>query len=222
MSFSLKLGYYGYFVWSRLNTFRKEFRMAKKVVELLNDGKLRCNWCNKSLLYQSYHDEEWGQPLHDERQHFEFLLLETMQAGLSWITILQRREGYRAAFANFDVEQVARFSLEKVEELMLNPAIIRNRLKINAAVNNAQKFIEIQQEVGSFDKYVWSFSDRQIINNQWQELSQIPATSELSDRVALDLKRRGFKFVGSTTIYAHLQAIGVINDHLVDCWRKEL
>jgi DNA-3-methyladenine glycosylase I len=203
-----------------LKLFKKEFRMAKKIVELLNDGKLRCNWCNKSVLYQRYHDEEWGQPLHDERQHFEFLLLETKQAGLSWITILQRREGYRAAFANFDVEQVARFSLEKVEELMLNPAIIRNRLKINAAVNNAQKFIEIQQEIGSFDQYIWSFSDRQIINNQWQELSQVPATSELSDRVALDLKQRGFKFVGSTTIYAHLQAIGVINDHLVDCWRK--
>ncbi len=194
--------------------------MAKKVVQLLDDGKSRCGWCNKSVLYQRYHDEEWGRPLHDENKHFEFLLLETMQAGLSWITILQRREGYREAFANFEVEQVAKFGLDKIEELMLNPAIIRNRLKINAAVHNAKLFIAIQQEFGSFDKYIWGFTDRQVVNNCWQELSEAPTTSELSDKVAADLKKRGFKFVGSTTIYAHLQAIGVINDHLMSCWCK--
>lgn len=194
--------------------------MAKRVVELLDDGKSRCAWCNKSALYQRYHDDEWGQPLHDEHKHFEFLLLETMQSGLSWITILQRREGYRDAFANFEVEKVAKFGTDKIEELMLNPAIIRNRLKINAAVHNAKLFLELQREFASFDKYIWGFTDQKVVNNLWQELSQVPATSELSDKVALDLKRRGFKFVGSTTIYAHLQAIGVINDHLVSCWRK--
>ncbi|TXI98887.1 MAG: DNA-3-methyladenine glycosylase I [Neisseriales bacterium] len=192
--------------------------MAKKTLELLNDGKNRCGWCNKSVLYQRYHDEEWGRALHDEHKHFEFLLLETMQAGLSWYTILQRREGYRNAFANFNVVEVAKFDQSKIEELMLNTAIIRNRLKIEAAVHNAKLFIQIQQEHGSFDNYIWGFTDNQVIDNCWASLSQVPATSELSDRVAKDLKTRGFKFVGSTTIYAHLQAIGVINDHLVDCW----
>lgn len=192
--------------------------MAKKTLELLNDGKNRCAWCNKSVLYQRYHDEEWGRALHDEHKHFEFLLLETMQAGLSWYTILQRREGYRNAFANFNVVEVAKFDQNKIEELMLNTAIIRNRLKIEAAVHNAKLFIQIQQEHGSFDNYIWGFTDNQVIDNRWASLSQVPATSELSDRVAKDLKTRGFKFVGSTTIYAHLQAIGVINDHLVDCW----
>ena len=192
--------------------------MAKKPLELLNDGKNRCGWCNKSVLYQSYHDEEWGRALHDEHKHFEFLLLETMQAGLSWYTILQRREGYRNAFANFNVVEVAKFDQSKIEELMLDTAIIRNRLKIEAAVHNAKLFIQIQQEHGSFDNYIWGFTDNQIIDNRWTSLDQVPATSELSDRVAKDLKARGFKFVGSTTIYAHLQAIGVINDHLVDCW----
>lgn len=192
--------------------------MAKKTLELLNDGKNRCNWCNKSVLYQRYHDEEWGRALHDEHKHFEFLLLETMQAGLSWYTILQRREGYRNAFADFNVEEVAKFDRAKIEELMLDTSIIRNRLKIEAAVHNAKLFIEIQQECGSFDSYIWGFTNNQVIDNRWTSLSQVPATSELSDRVAKDLKKRGFKFVGSTTIYAHLQAIGVINDHLTDCW----
>ncbi len=192
--------------------------MAKKILELLNDGKNRCGWCNKSVLYQRYHDEEWGRALHDEHKHFEFLLLETMQAGLSWYTILQRREGYRNAFANFNVVEVAKFDQDKIEELMLDASIIRNRLKIEAAVHNAKLFIQIQQEHGSFDNYIWGFTDNQVIDNRWASLSQVPATSELSDRVAKDLKTRGFKFVGSTTIYAHLQAIGVINDHLVDCW----
>ncbi len=192
--------------------------MAKKSPELLNDGKNRCGWCNKSVLYQRYHDEEWGRVLHDEHKHFEFLLLETMQAGLSWYTILQRREGYRNAFANFNVEAVAKFDQSKIEELMLDASIIRNRLKIEAAVHNARLFIQIQQEYGAFDNYIWSFTSNQVVDNRWTSLSQVPATSELSDRVAKDLKARGFKFVGSTTIYAHLQAIGVINDHLIDCW----
>lgn len=193
--------------------------MAKKPVELLNDNKKRCAWCNKSVLYQRYHDEEWGQPLHDESKHFEFLLLETMQAGLSWYTILQRREGYRTAFANFDPLIVATYDAAKIEELMQNAAIIRNRRKIEAAVQNANLFLQIQHEHGSFDNYIWGFNQHRVMQNTWTEISQVPATSELSDRVSADMKKRGFKFVGSTTIYAHLQAIGVINDHLVDCWR---
>ena len=191
-----------------------------KVLALLNDGKNRCGWCNKSELYQRYHDEEWGKPLHDEGKHFEFLLLETMQAGLSWYTILQRREGYRAAFADFDPQVVATYDAAKIEELMQNPAIIRNRLKIEAAVHNAKLFLQLQQEFGSFDNYIWGFSGHQIVNNQWTELAQVPATTALSDNVSKDMKKRGFKFVGSTTIYAHLQAIGVVNDHLIDCWCK--
>ncbi len=189
---------------------------------LLDDGKVRCNWCNKSKLYQLYHDEEWGIPLHNEAKHFEFLLLETMQAGLSWYTILQRREGYRQAFANFDAQKVAKFDQDKVELLMQNSSIIRNRRKIESAIKNAQKFLDIQAEFGSFDNYIWSFTNYQIINNQWHSLSEVPATSPLSDLVAKDLKTRGFAFVGSTTIYAHLQAIGVVNDHLMSCWRKEI
>lgn len=192
----------------------------KKTPALLNDGKNRCGWCNKSELYQRYHDEEWGKPLHDEGKHFEFLLLETMQAGLSWYTILQRREGYRAAFANFDPQVVATYDVAKIEELMQNPAIIRNRRKIEAAVHNAKLFLQLQQEFGSFDNYIWGFSGHQIVNNQWTELAQVPATTALSDTVSKDMKKRGFKFVGSTTIYAHLQAIGVVNDHLIDCWCK--
>lgn len=191
-----------------------------KVLALLNDGKNRCGWCNKSELYQRYHDEEWGKPLHDEGKHFEFLLLETMQAGLSWYTILQRREGYRAAFADFDPQVVATYDAAKIEELMQNSAIIRNRLKIEAAVHNAKLFLQLQQEFGSFDNYIWGFSGHQIVNNQWTELAQVPATTALSDTVSKDMKKRGFKFVGSTTIYAHLQAIGVVNDHLIDCWCK--
>ena len=193
--------------------------MVKKIPELLNDDKTRCAWCNKSVLYQRYHDEEWGSPLHDEGKHFEFLLLETMQAGLSWYTILQRREGYRAAFANFDPQIVAKYDLAKVEELMQNSAIIRNRRKIEAAVHNARLFLQIQQEFGSFDNYIWGFNNHQIVQNNYKEISEVPTTSKLSDRVSADMKKRGFKFVGSTTIYAHLQAIGVINDHLSNCWK---
>lgn len=183
-------------------------------------NKKRCSWCEKDDLYRRYHDEEWGRPLHDESKHFEFLLLETMQAGLSWYTVLQRRENYRAAFANFDPVAVAKFTVADVDQLMQNSGIIRNRRKLEAAVVNAQKFLAIQAEFGSFDKYIWGFSNHQVIDNRWNELSSVPVTTTLSDAVAKDMKKRGFKFVGSTTIYAHLQAIGVINDHLTDCWTR--
>lgn len=180
---------------------------------------IRCPWCIGSEIYEKYHDVEWGVPLHDEKRHFEFLLLETMQAGLSWITILKRREEYRRAFANFDVNEVALFNQDKIEELMQNSGIIRNRKKIEAAVTNARKFIEITKEYGSFDKFIWKFTGGKVIKNSLKSMSEANITTELSDRVTKELKKLGFKFVGSTTVYAHLQAIGVINDHLVDCFR---
>ena len=182
--------------------------------------KIRCDWCNSSKLYQDYHDNEWGRPVHDDEKHFEFLLLETMQAGLSWITILKRREAYRSAFANFNPNIVQHYDEVKLLELMQDSGIIRNRKKISAAINNAKRFLEIQQALGSFDQYIWSFTNGEIINNSWNSIKEIPATSMLSDTVSKDLKKRGFQFVGSITIYAHLQAIGVINDHLNSCWRK--
>ena len=179
----------------------------------------RCSWCVGLEIYERYHDEEWGVPVHDEQKHFEFLLLETMQAGLSWITILKRRENYRKAFADFDPKQIAEFDLAKIEQLMQDAGIIRYRKKIQAAVNNAQKFLQIQKDYGSFDSFIWSFTQGKVVKNEWMALNQIVPTSELSDTVAKALKQRGFKFVGSTTIYAHLQAIGVINDHIQDCFR---
>jgi DNA-3-methyladenine glycosylase I len=179
----------------------------------------RCPWCEKDDLYRSYHDEEWGRPVHDDGKHFEFLLLETMQAGLSWRTILGKREGYRAAFAGFDVEKVAGFGEDDVERLMLDPGIIRNRAKIRAAIKNARSFIAVRKEFSKFDRYIWSFTDGTVVKNAWTELSQIPSQTELSDRVSADLKKRGFSFVGSVTVYSHLQAIGVVNDHLVSCFR---
>jgi len=177
----------------------------------------RCPWCLRSQLYVKYHDDEWGVPMHDEVKHFEFFLLETFQAGLSWHTILQKREAFREAFANFDVNEVAKFSEIHIEILLQNPNIIRNRLKIQAAISNAQKFIEIQNEFGSFDSYIWGFSSGTPTINQWHSLNEVPITTALSDTISKDLKKRGFKFVGSTTIYAHLQAIGVVNDHLISC-----
>src|SRR3990167_4181315 len=178
----------------------------------------RCSWCEGSELYERYHDEEWGKPLHDEKKHFEFFLLETMQAGLSWITILKRREHYRKAFANFNPKHVAKFDEKKVEKLMQNEGIIRNRKKIESAINNAQRFLEIQKEFGSFDQFIWSFTNGKVIKNHWKNVDQMKPTSALSDEVTKALKKRGFKFVGSTTIYAHLQAIGVIDDHVMDCF----
>ena len=178
----------------------------------------RCEWSQKNEIYSKYHDEEWGKPLHDDQKLFEFLILEGMQAGLSWITILKKREAFRAAYENFDVQKVARFDPQKVEELMSDSGIIRNRMKIEASINNAKRFLEVVDEFGSFDNYMWGFVDHQPVVNQWTKLSEIPAKTELSDRISEDLKRRGFKFVGSTIVYSHLQATGVINDHLVSCF----
>ena len=184
----------------------------------------RCTWCEGHFdEYVKYHDEEWGVPVHDDRKHFEFLILEGAQAGLSWSTILKRREGYRRAFADFDPEIVAEFDDAKYESLLQDPSIIRNRLKIKSAINNAKRFLEVQKEFGSFDKYIWKFTDGKPLINTWGKMSDIPAKTELSDQVSKDLKKRGFNFVGSTIIYAHLQATGIVNDHEVSCFRyKEL
>jgi len=179
----------------------------------------RCCWCGNDELYVKYHDEEWGVPVHNEKKHFEFLVLESAQAGLSWITVLRKRESYRKAYDDFDAEKVAQYDEDKIEELMQNTGIVRNRKKIEASINNAARFIEIQKEFGSFDNYIWSFVDNKPVVNSWNNLSEVPATSELSDMVSRDLKARGFKFLGSTIVYAHLQATGIINDHLTGCFR---
>lgn len=184
--------------------------------------KIRCSWSEGSFeAYVKYHDEEWGMPVHDDSKHFEFLILEGAQAGLSWATILKRRAGYRNAFANFDAKIVAKYSQEKVEELLLDVGIIRNRLKVQGAVVNAQKFLDVQKEFGSFDKYIWDFVDGKPIINKRQSMSEVPATTKESDALSKDLKKRGFKFVGSTIMYAHMQACGLVNDHTTDCFRYE-
>ena len=179
----------------------------------------RCGWATNDPIYIKYHDEEWGVPVHDDKKLFEFIILEGAQAGLSWLTILKRRPGYRKAFANFDVEKVARFTPEKIEKLLLDPGIIRNRLKVNAAVTNAKVFIKVQEEFGSFYKYSWRFVDGKQKVNEFKTLDKVPATTMESDAFSKDLKRRGFKFVGSTIVYAHMQAVGMVNDHLVSCFR---
>lgn len=185
----------------------------------MTDDKIRCGWCLSFDAYIQYHDQEWGLPVLDDNIHFEFLILEGAQAGLSWSMILKKREGYRKAFANFDADKVARFTPARVNKLLLNPGIIRNRLKVNAAVNNAKQFLKIQQEFGTFNDYIWKFVNGKPKINAWKNLKEIPATSKESDALSQDLKTRGFKFVGSTVIYAHMQACGLVNDHLVDCWR---
>ena len=183
----------------------------------------RCEWCESTYLMRAYHDTEWGTPLHDEKKHFEFLVLECMQAGLSWSTILNKRENFRVAFDNFDVNKVANYGNEKVASLLQDAGIIRNRLKIAALINNAGRFLEVQKEFGSFDAYIWHFTDGKVVKNRIESLKGMQVTSDLSDEVSKDMKKRGFKFVGSTTLYAHLQAIGVINDHITSCFRyKEL
>jgi len=180
---------------------------------------IRCAWAGSDPLYQAYHDREWGVPVHDDRLLFEFLTLEGAQAGLSWITILRKREAYRAAFAGFDPEQVARFDEQRVAELLANPGIVRNRLKVGSAVTNARAFLRVQEEFGSFDAYMWRFVDGRPIRNAWRSIREVPASTPVSDALSRDLKRRGFRFVGTTICYAHMQAIGMVNDHTVDCFR---
>ena len=181
--------------------------------------KERCGWSTKDQLYIDYHDQEWGVPLHNDQQLFEFLLLEGVQAGLSWHTVLKKRENYRKAYDNFDPVKVAGYDEVKMNELLQNAGIIRNRQKIAASVNNAKRFLEVQEEFGSFDHYIWSFVDFKPIVNHFETLADIPATSPISDKISKDMKGRGFKFVGSTIIYAHMQATGMVNDHLVSCFR---
>ncbi|MCP3908653.1 MAG: DNA-3-methyladenine glycosylase I [Oceanicoccus sp.] len=177
----------------------------------------RCDWCGDDPLYQHYHDHEWGVPVYDDQTLFEFITLEGAQAGLSWITILKKREGYRKAFANFEVEKVARFSDQKLEKLLLNPGIVRNRLKVFSTRKNAKAFINIQKEFDSFSDYIWGFVDGKPIQNKWKSISEIPVTSPESDTISKDLKKRGFSFVGSTIIYAYMQATGMVNDHISSC-----
>ena len=183
----------------------------------------RCAWPGNDPLYCAYHDSEWGVPVHDDQKLFEFLILEGAQAGLSWITILRKRENYRAAFDGFDVNRVARYDADKIESLLQDAGIVRNRLKVTAAVNNAQRFLNVQEEFGSFDAFIWRFVDGIPKQNKWRNMGEIPATTPESDAMSKELKRRGFKFVGSTICYAHMQATGMVNDHTVDCFRyKEL
>jgi DNA-3-methyladenine glycosylase I len=179
----------------------------------------RCTWCGVEPYYVAYHDTEWGVPLHDERALFEFLILEGAQAGLSWSTILKKREGYRRAFDNFDVERIARYDATDVARLLADPGIVRNRLKVASAIGNARATLAVREEFGGLDAYFWRFVDGKPIQNVWTDLSQLPARTALSDTISRDLKKRGFKFVGSTIVYAHMQATGMVNDHLVDCFR---
>jgi DNA-3-methyladenine glycosylase I len=189
--------------------------MAKKPLE-------RCDWGTRGgELMAAYHDEEWGVPVHDDRKQFEFLTLESAQAGLSWLIVLRKREAYRKAFAEFDPEKVARFTAKKIERLLADPGIIRNNLKIAAAITNARHFLEVQEEFGTFDKYMWGFVDGRPIQNRLERMKDLPATSKESDALSKDLKQRGFKFVGSTIIYAHMQAVGMVNDHMLTCFRQK-
>lgn len=180
---------------------------------------VRCSWPGEDVLMQQYHDEEWGVPLHDDRKLFEFMVLDAFQAGLSWKTILHKRENFRKAFSNFEVEKIAQYTDKHVEELMQDAGIIRNRLKIVATINNAHRFMEVQKEFGTFDKYIWQFTGHKTIKNKWSGLGQVPAKTAESDAMSKDLLKRGFKFVGSTICYAFMQAAGMVNDHVVTCHR---
>lgn len=182
-------------------------------------SEMRCAWAGDSALYQAYHDEEWGVPQHDDRMLFEFLILEGAQAGLSWITILKKRAAYRAAFDNFDAARIARYDADKIESLLGDAGIVRNRLKVQSAVANAQQFLAVQQEFGSFDAFIWRFVDGTPRQNHWRSLADIPAKTAASDAMSKELLRRGFKFAGSTICYAYMQATGMVNDHTMDCFR---
>ena len=187
-----------------------------------NDSKQRCDWGPRGGdIMVAYHDTEWGVPVHDDRKQFEFLTLESAQAGLSWLVVLRKRDAYRRAFADFDPEKVARFTDKRIERLVADPGIIRNRQKIAAAVSNARAFLAVREEFGTFDKYIWRFVDGRPIQNRVASMKDLPATSKESDVLSKDLKQRGFKFVGSTIIYAHMQAVGMVNDHLVTCFRHK-
>ncbi len=194
------------------------FLMTSKITAI-TDGNIRCGWVGNKPHFIPYHDEEWGVPIHDDRRHFEMLILEGAQAGLSWSTILLRREGYRKAFAGFDPVKIARFDARKQASLLNNNGIIRNRLKIKSAISNARAFLNVQREFGSFDAYVWQFVGNKPKINYWKDMTQVPATTPESDALSKDLKKRGFSFVGSTVIYAHMQAAGLVNDHTTDCFR---
>lgn len=183
------------------------------------ETKHRCGWCVGDSLYEAYHDQEWGVPVYDDATLFEFLILETFQAGLSWITVLRKRENFRAAFDNFDHKKIALYNQKKIDELLKDTGIIRNKLKIHATVTNAQAFIKTQKEFGSFSKYIWGFTNGKPIKNKVKNYKEAPATTNLSDAISKDLKKRGFKFVGTTVIYAHMQATGMVNDHEVNCFR---
>lgn len=183
--------------------------------------KVRCGWCEKDDLYRDYHDNEWGKPVYDDDKLFEFLVLETFQAGLSWYTILKKRDNFKVAFDNFDYKKIANYSEEKVQELLLDAGIIRNRLKVRGTILNAIAFMEVQKEFGSFSKYFWNFTGGKPIENNRKSLREIPATTPLSDEISKDLKKRGFKFVGSTVVYANMQATGMVNDHVADCWTQK-
>jgi len=196
---------------------RREVRRKEREMTALREH--RCDWVGNDPLYRTYHDREWGVPVHDDRLLFEFLTLEGAQAGLSWITILRKRDAYRAAFAGFDPKVVAGFDGTKVAELLDNPGIVRNRLKVESAVTNARSFLKVQEEFGSFDAYQWRFVDGRPIRNAWRTMKEVPASTPVSDAMSRDLKRRGFRFVGSTICYAHMQAVGMVNDHTVDCFR---
>lgn len=180
---------------------------------------VRCSWAGNDPLYRDYHDLEWGVPVHDDRRLFEFLILEGAQAGLSWLTILRKRENYRAAFAGFDPERVARFGEAEKIALLANAGIVRNRLKVAAAIGNARAFLAVQEKFGSFADYMWRFVDGRPIQNAWRDIGEIPATTPVSDAMSRDLKKRGFRFVGSTICYSHMQAVGMVNDHTVNCFR---
>lgn len=185
----------------------------------MTDPRSRCTWCGTDPLYCAYHDEEWGVPLHDERALFEFLILEGAQAGLSWLTILKKREGYRRAFDHFDAERIARYGEADVARLMADAGIVRNRLKIESTITNARATLSLRETLGGLDAYFWNFVDGRPIDNAWKGIGQVPASTPLSDAISKDLKKRGFKFVGSTIVYAYMQATGMVNDHTVDCFR---